>query len=44
MVTGYSPSSTAARKITPTLIDRVQDRHGKTIYVHDKRNCEGWRP
>ncbi|MCC7035983.1 MAG: penicillin-binding protein, partial [Alphaproteobacteria bacterium] len=32
------------KKITPTLIDRVQDRHGKTIYVHDKRNCEGCGP
>ncbi|MGQ0664867.1 MAG: penicillin-binding protein 1A [Pseudomonadota bacterium] len=27
--------------ITPTLIDRVQDRNGKTIYRHDQRACEG---
>ena len=28
-------------KIAPTLIDRVQDRFGKTIMRHDNRGCEG---
>jgi penicillin-binding protein 1A len=28
------------RKITPTLVDRIQDRHGRTIYRHDERKCE----
>ena len=28
-------------KIEPALIDRVQDRFGKTIYRHDKRDCKG---
>jgi penicillin-binding protein 1A len=26
--------------ITPSLIDRIQDRDGKTIYKHDERICE----
>jgi len=25
----------------PTLIDRIQDRYGKTIYRHDERVCDG---
>jgi penicillin-binding protein 1A len=29
------------RKITPTLIDRIQDRYGHTVYRHDKRECIG---
>jgi penicillin-binding protein 1A len=28
-------------KITPTLIDRVQDRYGTTVYRHDQRQCLG---
>ena len=34
-------SSTAASSITPTLIDRVQDRNGVTIYRPDNRPCDG---
>jgi penicillin-binding protein 1A len=30
-------------KITPTLIDRVQDREGRTIFRHDNRPCKGCR-
>ena len=26
---------------TPTLIDRIQDRYGHTIYKHDQRECRG---
>ena len=29
------------RKIKPTLIDRIQDRYGHTIYQHDERVCDG---
>jgi penicillin-binding protein 1A len=29
--------------LTPTLIDRVQDREGKTIFRHDTRPCDGCR-
>ena len=27
------------KEIQPTLIDRIQDRRGNTIYLFDKRNC-----
>ncbi|MDE1153085.1 MAG: penicillin-binding protein 1A [Micavibrio sp.] len=40
MVTAYSTFVNGGKKITPTLIDRIQDRHGKTIFVHDKRACD----
>lgn len=39
MVTGYSSFVNGGKKVTPTMIDRVQDRNGKTIYVHDKVTC-----
>jgi penicillin-binding protein 1A len=41
MVTAYSTIANGGRKITPTLIDRIQDRYGRTIYKHDRRLCEG---
>ena len=41
MVTAYSTIANGGRKIEPTLIDRIQDRFGKTIYQHDQRVCEG---
>ncbi len=41
MVTAYSVLANGGRKIDPTLIDRIQDRFGKTIYQHDQRVCEG---
>ncbi len=39
LVTGYSMIDNGGIKITPTLIDRIQDRYGNTIYRHDKRGC-----
>ncbi|QJE72503.1 penicillin-binding protein 1A [Aerophototrophica crusticola] len=41
MTTAYAMLVNGGRKITPTFIDRVQDRTGKTIYRHDNRPCEG---
>ena len=29
------------KRIKPTLIDRIQDRYGHTIYQHDERECRG---
>ncbi|HEY3638461.1 MAG TPA: penicillin-binding protein 1A [Rhizomicrobium sp.] len=47
MTTGYAEFVNGGKKITPTLIDRIQDRNGHDIYRHDPRNCEGcngaWR-
>jgi penicillin-binding protein 1A len=39
MTTAYSIIANGGKKIEATLIDRVQDRYGKTIYRHDKRDC-----
>ena len=39
MVTAYSEIVNGGRKIQPALIDRVQDRNGKTLYRHDARTC-----
>ncbi|HEU5016928.1 MAG TPA: penicillin-binding protein 1A [Pseudolabrys sp.] len=41
MVTGYAMIDNGGRKVTPTLIDRIQDRYGHTVYKHDKRECIG---
>jgi penicillin-binding protein 1A len=39
MTTAYSMFANGGKKIEATLIDRVQDRRGKTIWRHDKRDC-----
>lgn len=41
MVTAYSVMANGGRQIKPSLIDRIQDRYGKTVYKHDERGCEG---
>ena len=41
MVTGYSEFVNGGKKIEYSLIDRIQDRNGKTIWQHDQRKCEG---
>jgi len=41
LVTGYSEFVNGGKKIQPSLIDRIQDRNGKTIWRHDGRDCEG---
>ena len=35
MTTAYSMLDNGGKKIEPTLIDRVQDRYGKTVFKHD---------
>jgi len=39
LTAAYGMLVNGGRKITPSLIDRIQDRHGKTIYRHDSRDC-----
>ncbi len=39
MTTAYSMIDNGGKKVEPTLIDRVQDRFGRTIFRHDKRDC-----
>jgi penicillin-binding protein 1A len=41
MVTGYAMLANGGRRVTATMIDRVQDRYGKTVYRHDQRECRG---
>jgi len=41
LVTGYSEFVNGGKKISPSLIDRIQDRNGKTIWQHDTRKCDG---
>jgi penicillin-binding protein 1A len=38
---GYAAFVNGGRLVTPTLLDRVQDRYGRTLYKHDTRACEG---
>jgi len=37
----YAMLDNGGKRITPTLIDRVQGRDGKTIFRADQRPCEG---
>jgi penicillin-binding protein 1A len=41
MVAAYGMFDNGGRRIKPTLIDRIQDRYGHTIYKHDQRECRG---
>ena len=41
LTTGYSEFDNGGKKITPSLVDRIQDRTGKTIWRHDDRRCDG---
>ncbi|UAK23981.1 penicillin-binding protein 1A [Sphingomonas nostoxanthinifaciens] len=41
MVNAYSELANQGRSLTPSLIDYVQDRHGKVIWRADERPCEG---
>jgi penicillin-binding protein 1A len=40
MVSGYSVMANGGRQIKPSMIDRIQDRFGKTVFKHDERSCE----
>jgi penicillin-binding protein 1A len=41
MVTAYSSFANGGKRVGPTLIDRIQDRYGRTIWRHDNRECVG---
>jgi penicillin-binding protein 1A len=49
MVTAYSMLANGGKRVKSTLIDRIQDRYGHTIFKHDERECrgcdapEGWK-
>ena len=39
MVAAYSMFANGGERVEPTLVDRVQDRDGRTVYKHDPRDC-----
>ena len=43
LTSAYAMLVNGGRQIDPTLIDRIQDRHGLTIFRHDVRECQGCR-
>ncbi|WP_428410627.1 penicillin-binding protein 1A [Hyphococcus sp.] len=38
---GYSVFVNGGKSVEPVIIDRIQDRTGKTIYKRDTRECQG---
>lgn len=43
MVAAYAMFANGGERVEPTLVDRVQDRRGRTIYRHDQRSCDDCR-
>ena len=43
MVAAYAMFANGGERIRPTLVDRIQDRYGKTIFRHDERSCDDCR-
>ncbi len=39
MVAAYAMFANGGERVEPSLVDRVQDRYGATIYRHDQRVC-----
>lgn len=39
LTAGYAMLVNGGKKIHPTLIDRIQDRHGTKVFSHDQRKC-----
>jgi penicillin-binding protein 1A len=44
MTTAYAMLANGGKKVEASLIDRVQDRYGRSIYIHDKRDCTSCNP
>lgn len=40
MATAYAMLANGGKRLTPTLIDRIQDRYGKTLFTADARTCQ----
>lgn len=41
LTSAYAMLANGGKRIIPSVIDRVQDRNGKTVYRHDERPCQG---
>jgi penicillin-binding protein 1A len=52
MVAAYAMFANGGERVEPTLVDRIQDRYGNTVYRHDQRSAsiasvrlaDGWGP
>ncbi|MEX1146869.1 MAG: penicillin-binding protein 1A [Sphingomonadales bacterium] len=44
LTTAYAELVNGGKDIVPTLVDRIQDRRGKTLYAHDTRPCTACQP
>ncbi|MCB1538124.1 MAG: penicillin-binding protein 1A [Rhodospirillales bacterium] len=44
LATGYAMIANGGQRITPTFIDRIQNREGKTVYARDSRACADCGP
>jgi penicillin-binding protein 1A len=41
LTAAYAMFVNGGKRITPSLIDRIQDRRGNTVFRHDDRPCDG---
>jgi penicillin-binding protein 1A len=41
MVAAYGMFANGGKRVRPTVVDRVQDRFGRTLFRHDPRTCQG---
>ncbi|HUS56070.1 MAG TPA: penicillin-binding protein 1A [Thermohalobaculum sp.] len=41
MVAAYGMFANGGKRVRPTVVDRVQDRSGQTLFRHDPRLCQG---
>ncbi len=39
MTAAYGMLANGGKRIVPTIVDRVQDRHGRTLFRHERRLC-----
>ncbi len=39
VVAAYAMFANGGERVEPTLVDRVQDRYGRTVFRHDQRDC-----
>ena len=44
ITTAYAMLANGGKQVDATLIDRLQDRYGKTLVKHDKRECQNCLP
>ena len=49
MTTAYAMIVNGGRRVAPALVERIQDRHGRTVWRRDLRPCQAcngvaWRP